>query len=275
MKPVLIIRALLLSTALNGFRLRGVADDGGATSEALAVPLGVEVSVYQRLLDGQELATPLKKLLAIGENLFRANWTSQEGGGRPLTKGNGNPLVSPSNPLVFPRNFNRISAPDANSCFGCHNSPSSGGNGDIVANVFVLGQRFDFATFDGNLTPTLSGTDESGKLVTLPEIANSRATLGMFGSGFIEMLARQMTADLQLERNSLAPGQVVTLLSKGVSFGTLSRNADGTWNTSAVQGIPAPSLVSTTAANPPSLVIRPFHQAGNGTVSDWRCYDEA
>jgi len=226
-------------------------------------PLGREVSVTKRLLDGEQFTTPLPVLLGIGENLFKANWTTQEGGGRPLTKGNGNPLADLTKPLVFPHNFNRVSAPDANSCFGCHNAPVNGGNGDIVANVFVLGQRFDFATFDGNLTPTKSGTDESGKFVTLEEIANSRATLGMFGSGFIEMLARQMTAELQSQRNSLTPGQSIALHSKGVDFGTLSRNQDGTWNTSVVVGIPAPSLASPAAAAPPSLIIRPFHQAGN------------
>lgn len=238
------------------------ADDSSNSSND-APMLGREVSVQQRLLDGEEFTVPLKKLLSVGETLFNANWTSEEGGGRPLTKGNGNPLADPSSPLVFPRNFNRVSAPDANSCFGCHNAPVSGGNGDIVANVFVLGQRFDFATFDGNLTPTRSGVDESGKFVTLEEIANSRATLGMFGSGFVEMLARQMTADLQSARNGLAAGQSVALQSKGVSFGTLSRNDDGTWNTSAVVGIPAPSLATSGAGNPPSLIIRPFHQAAN------------
>jgi hypothetical protein len=37
---------------------------------------------------------------------------------------------------------------------------------------------------------------------------------------------------------------------------------NGTWDTSGVQGLPAPSLVSTGADHPPSLVIMPFHQAG-------------
>jgi cytochrome c peroxidase len=221
------------------------------------------VSVYERLQDGQEFSSPLSKVLAIGAEIFKANWTSQEGGGRPLTKGNGNPLLATSAPLVFPRNFNRISAPDANSCFGCHSGPVSGGNGDIVANVFVLGQRFDFASFDGNLVATASATDESGKLASLNQISNSRATLGMFGSGFIEMLARQMTGELRALRNTLAPGQSVALASKGINFGSLARNADGTWDTSGVTGIPAPSLVSSSAAVPPSLIIRPFHQAGN------------
>ena len=38
------------------------------------------------------------------------------------------------------------------SCAGCHNSPDVGGGGDIVGNIFVLGQRFDFATFNLNDT---------------------------------------------------------------------------------------------------------------------------
>lgn len=243
--------------------LRLAAPFGVARILPLSIPIGAEISVHERLQDGQEFTSPLSKVLDIGGEIFKANWTSQEGGGRPLTKGNGNPLLSSSAPLVFPRNFNRISAPDANSCFGCHSAPVNGGNGDIVANVFVLGQRFDFASFDGNLVPTASATDESGKLANLNQIANSRATLGMFGSGFIEMLARQMTADLQTLRNALPPGQSVALVSNGINFGTLARNADGAWDTSGVTGIPAPSLVSASAALPPSLIIRPFHQAGN------------
>lgn len=39
-------------------------------------------------------------------------------------------------------------------------------------------------------------------------------------------------------------------------------NVDGSWDPSRVEGIPAPSLV-TSGLTPPSLIIRPFHQAGN------------
>ncbi|MBL9129128.1 MAG: hypothetical protein JNL97_15870, partial [Verrucomicrobiales bacterium] len=231
---------------------------------AWAAEIGVEVSIPRHLVDGEEYGMPLLQLLAHGRSLFEANWTPQEGGGRPLTKGNGNPLRDPSHPLVFPRNFNRVSAPDANSCFGCHNAPVSGGNGDIVANVFVTGQRFDFATFDGtNRTPTVSSVDESGKEATLQSIANSRATPGMFGAGYIEMLARQMTVELRAIRDTIQPGESKALTAKGIAFGTLSRRADGTWDTTAVEGIPAPSLASAAANQPPSVTIRPFHQAGN------------
>jgi hypothetical protein len=243
-----------------------IADFGANNAPAADVSeIGREVSVPQHLLDGREYQMPLKKLLSHGQKLFSAVWTIDEGGGRPLTKGTGAPLTSPSQPLIFPRAFNRISAPDANSCAGCHNAPFglAGGGGDIVANVFVLGQRFDFATFDVNdLLPTVGTVDESGRRATQQNMANSRATLGMFGSGYIEMLARQMTADLQAIREATPPGGANSLVTKGVSFGIIRRQADGSWDTSQVEGLPATSLGTSGPNNPPSLIIRPFHQAG-------------
>jgi hypothetical protein len=234
------------------------APDGGGIGRELTVPV--------HLADGDEFQMAIGDLIAFGEKLFSANWTVQEGQGRPLTKGTGNPLGDPTSPLIFPRNFNRISGPDANSCKGCHNAPfgMSGGGGDIVANVFVLGQRFDFATFDPlDPAPTRGAKDEVGQEVLLQTIANSRRTLGMFGSGYIEMLARQMSADLQAIRNRTGAGESNPLVTKGISFGTIARLADGSWDTSLVEGLPAPSLATTGPANPPSLLVRPFHQAGN------------
>jgi len=132
-----------------------------------------------------------------------------------------------------------------------------------VTEVFVLAQRFDRLTFDHNDGITTRGAvDESGKLVTMENATNDRKTVGMNGSGFVEMLARQMTADLQAERDATVPGNSTHLMSKGVSFGILTHNLDGTWNTAQVQGLAAPSL-STKSTTPPSLIIRPLHQVGN------------
>ena len=129
--------------------------------------------------------------------------------------------------------------------------------------MFVLGQRFDFIDFDHlDAVPTGSAVDERSSVVTMETASNERKTIGMNGSGFIEMLARQITADLQSERDTTPPGTSVALRSKGISFGTLAHNSDGSWNAARVQGIPAPSL-ATAAGATPSLVIRPFHQVGN------------
>src|SRR5262245_57476271 len=229
-----------------------------ATVATQSPAIGREVAVARHLQDGEEFGLTTKALLEHGRTLFTAVWTIQEGGGRPLMKGTGNALEDATSPLVFPRNFNRVSAPDANSCAGCHNLPFgiAGGGGDIVANVFVLGQRFDFATFDsGDTMPTRGEMNEAGRGSQLQTIANSRATLGMFGSGFIEMLARQITEDLQAIRDATPPGGSRALVSKRISFGTIARAADGRWITSGVQGLAAPSLATSGAASPPSLIV--------------------
>jgi di-heme oxidoreductase (putative peroxidase) len=251
--------ALVLSAAMAGLNSAEMAC-------VRAAEIGREVAIPRHLQDGEEYQIPLQQLIQYGQKLFTAVWTIQEGGGRPLTKGTGMPLSDPNSPLLFPHNFNRISGPDANSCAGCHNAPFGipGGGGDIVANVFVLGQRFDFATFDRlDFFKTRGALDELLRPVVLQTVANSRATIGMFGSGFIEMLARQMTADLQAIRDATAPGQASALVTKGISFGILGRRVDGTWDVSQVEGLPAPSLATTGPQGVPSLVLRPFHQAGN------------
>jgi len=225
--------------------------------------IGQESAIPVHLQDGDEYRVSIRDLIEYGKRLFTAMWTIQDGAGRPLSKGTGAPLSDLSRPLVFPRNFNRISGPDTNSCSGCHNKPYVGGGGDIVGNVFVLGQRFDFITFNpADATLTGGAFDERGLPVTLQTVADSRKTIGMFGSGYIEMLARQITADLQSIRDSIAPGQTRPLVSKGISFGSLSRRNNGSWDVSNVEGLPAPSL-QTSGTVPPNLIIRPFHQAGN------------
>lgn len=245
-----------------------LASSPSDVSAADLARLGHEVAVLRHLQDGEEYSTPLAELIKHGQTLFAANWTSEEGAGRPLTKGNGLGLIG-DEPLKFPRNMNRVSGPDANSCAGCHNMPFgiAGGGGDFVANVFVLAQRFDFATFERNDDiPTEGSVDENGKPLTLQTIGNSRATIGMFGEGYIEMLARQMTVDLQTIRDQIGPNQSLALSSKGVSFGVLSRDGDGNWDVSQVMGLPTSSITSTAPTAPPTLIINPFHQAG-GSVS--------
>lgn len=60
---------------------------GKFSAQEVHVSIGREVSVPVHLKDGTEVSTPLGALLVHGELLFTANWTNQEGAGRPLTKG--------------------------------------------------------------------------------------------------------------------------------------------------------------------------------------------
>jgi len=234
-----------------------------ASAQSPSSQVGREVAIPVHLQDGEEFNLPVRPLIQFGAKLFNAKFTAQEGAGRPLSKGTGDPLSDLSSPLVFPRNFDRISSPDSNSCSGCHNAPIPGGGGDRVTEVFVLAQRFDHLTFDhADGIVTRGAVDESGQFVTMENVTNERKTIGMSGSGFVEMLARQMTAELQAQRDATLPGNSTQLSSKGISFGVLTRNGDGTWNTSQVKGLAAPSL-SSKGTTPPSLIIRPLHQVGN------------
>ena len=175
------------------------------------------------------------ELFAQGEKQFSAKFNKYDGQGRPGTTGGGAARTPGSAPA-----FIRTSAPESNSCAGCHNDPFPGAAGDIVANVFVLAQTLD------PVTESVNG-----------EFSNERNTLGMQGSGAIEMLAREMTATLQAIRDNArqqaqSGGHDVQgeLVAKGVHFGHIIAHADGSVDTSGVEGINA------------DLILRPFHQKG-------------
>lgn len=228
--------------------------------------IGQEHALARHLQDDEEFRIPLRELIEHGKKVFCANWTDQDGAGRPLTKGTGKPVSDPASPLKGGRGWNRLSGPDANSCAGCHNAPYGvpGGGGDLATGVFVLGQRFDFATLNPkDKIPTRGTVDERGRPVTLETIANFRATTGMFGSGYLEMMAREITEDLQAIRDSMKRGETRPLVSKGISFGVLTRRIDNSWDTSGIVGLPRASILAPTPQSPPNLIVRPWHQAGN------------
>lgn len=228
--------------------------------------IGRERAVPRHLQDDEEFRLPLCDLIEYGKKLFMANWTEQDGGGRPQSKGTGKALSDPSAPLTGARSFNRISGPDANSCYGCHNQPYgiAGGGGDFVTNVFVQAQRVDFANFDvRDRTVTKGAVDEQSHAFTLDNIGNLRATTGLFGAGYIEMLAREITEDLQAIRDSMKLGERKQLTSKGISFGWLTRKKDAMWDVSEVEGLPRMSILAPTPVDRPTLIIRPWHQAAN------------
>ena len=188
----------------------------------------------------------LEELIEHGRVLFTANFNSLDGAGRPQQTGKG----SPRKRRVMPDNFNRISAPDANACSGCHNMPAPGGGGEVAVNVFVMADSLPFVDFDGDPV-------ENGQNQTLKTVGNERNTPSIFGAGFIELLAREMTSEMHALRSAALSkakrtGRAISveLVTKGVNFGTITCNPDGTVNTSAVEGVND------------DLIIRPFHQKG-------------
>ena len=218
------------------------ADEEDAVGDAPVVRSHVDLAAVEAG------AVPTAALLAAGERLFVASFNTLDGAGRPGSTGTGAPRA----PRTAPENFNRISGPDANACSGCHNLPVAGGGGDQVANVFVLAQRLPFVDFTSP-----PGAGDGSAAQTLRGVGNERNTLGMFGSGYIELLAREMTEDLRAVRaeavsTAAASGFDVTraLVAKGVSFGTITAHADGSLDASGVEGVDA------------DLIVRPFHQKG-------------
>src|SRR5260370_40964854 len=113
-----------------------------ALAQSPVSQIGREVAIPSHLQDGEEFNTPVSQLIRYGAQLFNAKFTIQEGAGRPLTKGTGAPVSDPTSPLVFPRNFDLISQPDANAVSASHNPPAPRPAGDRVTELFVFAHRF-------------------------------------------------------------------------------------------------------------------------------------
>lgn len=126
---------------------------------------------------------PIAVLQPIGEELFKAKFTTLDGAGRPDATGAIVPTkVRRKSHLAF----QRLAGMDANACASCHNEPVTGGAGAFTANVFVS-EGFESADFD----------------TTDPQFSNERNTNALQGAGLIELLAREMTADLRSQRQEV------------------------------------------------------------------------
>lgn len=177
------------------------------------------------------------RVVGAGRRLFEAPFNRLDGAGRPAATGDSKPTLRPA---VEGSGFSRTSGLDANSCAGCHNQPRVGGSGEFAANVFVGAQLRD--------PPATS---------ILPQVTSERNTIGLFGSGIVEMLAREMTSELQAQRNDALRRARETnrtsaarLISKGVSFGSIVASPDGTYDAAGIDGVD------------PDLVIKPFGAKG-------------
>lgn len=179
----------------------------------------------------------VQALLDRGEALFTAKFTTLDGAGRPKAT---QAIVPTKRKRGENAAFQRTGGPDASACSGCHNDPITGAAGEFVANVFVS-EGFESADFDS----------------IDPQFSNERNSNTLTGAGLVELLAREMTAELQAQRsaalkNARETGQDVTvaLSTKGVDFGKLTAKPDGIVDVSKLEGIDT------------DLVVRPFSQKG-------------
>lgn len=157
-----------------------------------------------------------QELFAIGELVFDHRFSCAEGAG-----------LRRDGACIF----DRISGPEGQTCIECHNSPVDDGGGALSSNVLRL--------FD----------PQSGRFV-------ERNPPHLFGAGYLELLAAEMTAELSSQRQQAldlarAQGRSVTLplRAKGLDFGSLRAEPSGE---SAYVG----------SAVQPDLIVRPFMAKG-------------
>lgn len=197
----------------------------------------IKSHVDQQQLNGVLTRSELDALVSSGEHLFTARFKKQDGVGRPMST---QAIIPTKRKRPARHEFSRTAGLDANACVSCHNQPLIGGAGDFSVNVFVS-EGFQNTDFDN----------------TDPQFSNERNTNHLMGAGLIELLAREMTADLHaLRSNALKTARqqqqphTIKLISKGVNFGRLHAQPDGSIDLTDVDGIDH------------DLIIRPFSQKG-------------
>lgn len=198
-----------------------------------AIAKSVDLNEYRGTLDKAKLLS----LIEAGNQLFSARFTTEDGVGRPMAT----QAIIPTKRKRPPRSeFSRTAGLDANACSSCHNIPVVGGAGDFSANVFVS-EGFQHSDFD----------------TTDPQFSNERNTNHLFGSGLVELLAREMTDALKLQRHQALVEAKASdssvkhaLNAKGVDFGFILAHPDGRVETAEIDGVDH------------DLVIRPFSHKG-------------
>jgi hypothetical protein len=185
-------------------------------------------TVSEVALDRHKLG--IDGLFVVGDELFGYLFRPENGWGSGGTD---------RNAIDYTPRLRRIhqgaaGGPDAFACFGCHSKGGPDGAGTQTQNAFLRG--------DGERT---GGADQ-------------RNAPHLLGLGPIACLAREMSGELQAqaagarERAKVEGHRVEqALATKGVSFGRITADPDGTLDYSAVQGID------------PDLTIRPFGWKGH------------
>ena len=147
----------------------------------------------------------------------------------------------------------RINGLDAQSCLECHSVISTlsgiprfgiGGHGGISNSAMPGSRLFDVAVNTGVYEGV---TETTGRVINPPFI---------FGAGGIELLAKEMTRDLQNIKSEAQAAPVAAkfaLVSKNVDFGTVTSNGDGTVEIEITNGLGIDK----------DLVVRPFGRKGD------------
>ena len=193
--------------------------------------LGDDRITQDQIEEGGKLS--FNEILNFGLRIFSTPFNKFDGYGerapelRPTLQGNST--------------FLRVNGLDAQSCLECHAIVSSatipatfgvGGAGGSSSNVIFRPTKIN-----------LKNGDMNGRFINPPFL---------FGSGGVELIAKEMTIRLQeLKAQALAnPGEEIALTAKEVLFGTIIAKRNGELDTSNIKGINQ------------DLVVRPFGRKG-------------
>ncbi|MBI5497892.1 MAG: hypothetical protein HY904_23010 [Deltaproteobacteria bacterium] len=168
------------------------------------------------------------ELATAGRLLFEHEFTRDEGLGHGAHDG--------TNP------FRRVHAgerggPDTTTCASCHWRGGPLGAGAVTDNSYLLGDGDDVTSADARNPPAL------------------------LGAGWAQTVAEEMSAELQSIRDAAVQEARVSgvavarmLGAKGIPFGVITARADGTVDTSGLDGVDA------------DLVVKPFGWKGTFTT---------
>ncbi len=172
----------------------------------------------------------LEELIDLGRGIFMRKWSRVEGYGHGY-----------ENRKAYLRFQRGDRGPDASACEDCHWKGGFAGGGDRVDQSYLEGD---------------------GDLIALHESRNPPV---LWGLGWVELLAKEMSAELknqaeQLKQKAINTKQAqwVELMVQGISFGKLKADGLGVFNFDEVEGVDI------------DLEIKPF--AWKGVFSDIRSF---
>ena len=203
-------------------------------------------NLYPRISQSQIMDWPLPKIQNHGVRIFSTPFNFDDGFGDGPYEGSPSLNEGERPTLQSNGTFLRVNGLDAQSCAECHFIKSNstipftfelGGTAGGGANVLLKPNRIEADT-----------GKYYGRFINSPIL---------FGSGGIELLAKEMTLELQALRQEAKdnPWKPVDLVTKGVSFGFIVADDYGMLDTSGVEGIDD------------DLVVRPFGRKGQFTTT--------
>jgi mono/diheme cytochrome c family protein len=218
---------------------------------------------------------------SLGLIVFTTPFNEKDGlGDGPFIQGEGSPLDPGSRPTLQGNGqFLRVNGLDSQSCNECHNLISHatrpphlgiGGVGGVVTNAIIMPSVIDVADTTDNRVTYVAGHDPDLPLAT-DGVADFNGRFAnapfLFGGGGVELVAKEMTKDLEAILQNLIdqqpPGVTVSLDTKGVHFGTATKLTDGTIKLD-LQGL---GLIDLDPVHPltdaQQLVVRPFGRKGD------------